>query len=95
MGPSLIKIWSGIGGEAEQPERADYGNASTDRLKGSAFEAQERANKSSILPLLAVKCLGFFSVSMAWGFVQNTKQQLWTNIKKMHAIHEKKLLNMK
>lgn len=50
-------------GEAEQPERADYGNASTDRLKECAFEAQERSNKSSVLPLLAVKCLGFHSMT--------------------------------
>lgn len=50
-----------MGGEGdEQPQRADYGNASTDRLKGCAFEAQERSNKSSILAMLAMKCLGFF-----------------------------------
>lgn len=35
---------------AEQPEWADSGNASTNRLKGCVSEAQERFNKSSILP---------------------------------------------
>lgn len=66
----------GDGGKAEQPEWADYGNASADRLKGCAIEAQERSNKSSILPSLSVKCLGFHSMTKTGRLVQNTEQQL-------------------
>lgn len=81
--------WSKHGGgwgSAEQPEWADYGNASTDRLKGCVFEAQERSNKSSILPLLAVKCLGFLSMTKKGRLVWNIKQWLWTCTSKVHAL---------
>lgn len=44
------------GGKAEPSEWADYGNASTDRSEGCAFEAQEFSNKSPVPP--ALTCLG-------------------------------------
>lgn len=84
--------WSKHGGgwgKAELPEWADYGNASTDRLKGCASEAEERSNKSSILPLLAVKCLRFLSMTKTGRLGQNTKQQLCTNTSKVPTLHKK------
>lgn len=74
------------GGGAEQPERADYGNASTDRLKGCALEAQDRSNKSSILPLLAVKCLGFLSITKTGGACTEYQTAADKHIKS-HALH--------
>lgn len=80
----------GDGGETEQPRRADYGNASTYRLKGCAFEAQERSNKSSILLSLSLKCLGYLSMNETERLAQNVKQQLWTNTSQVHTLHKNK-----